>query len=130
MKRFAPFVLLTITTLALLLAPFPKSAQQQVSEYFPPPGDWERRAPADLGMDEALLDEAVEFAKSQETDRPRDYSDQAEIFGRPLGPLPKSRGGTNGLILRGGYIVAEFGDIESAEPTYSAAKSFLSTLLG
>jgi CubicO group peptidase (beta-lactamase class C family) len=40
------------------------------------------------------------------------------------------RGGTNGLILRHGYIVAEWGDTRAAEPTYSAAKSFLSTLLG
>jgi CubicO group peptidase (beta-lactamase class C family) len=40
------------------------------------------------------------------------------------------RKGTNGLIIRKGYIVAEFGDTEAVEPIYSAAKSFLSTILG
>ncbi|MBS1812289.1 MAG: serine hydrolase [Acidobacteria bacterium] len=81
-------------------------------------------------MDHTLLDQAIEFAKSHETKRPRDYSDQVEIFGRPLGPLPKERGGTNGIIIRHGFIVAEFGDTSRVEPTYSAAKSFISTLLG
>lgn len=130
MKRFAPLLIFVI---AFSLAPVFSSARQQSGnqpDYFPPPGDWGRKAPAEVGMDEARLDEAIDFAKANETDRPRDYSDQVEIFGRPLGPLPKSRGGTNGLVIRHGYIVAEFGDIESAEPTYSAAKSFLSTLLG
>ncbi len=44
--------------------------------------------------------------------------------------MPAQRGGTNGLILRHGRIVAEFGDTSAVEPVYSAAKSMLSTLLG
>jgi CubicO group peptidase (beta-lactamase class C family) len=47
-----------------------------------------------------------------------------------LGPLPKRRGEQNGLIIRHGYIVAEWGDTDQVDPTYSAAKSFLSTLCG
>jgi len=42
----------------------------------------------------------------------------------------EERGGTSGLVIRHGYIVAEWGDIRRSDPTYSAAKSFLSTLLG
>jgi CubicO group peptidase (beta-lactamase class C family) len=107
------------------------AALQQRATYFPAPGDaWQRKAPAEVGMDATLLDQAVAYAKSQETTRPRDYSDQVAVFGKPLGPLPKERGGTNGIIIRRGYIVAEFGDTKRVEPTYSAAKSFLSTLLG
>lgn len=45
----------------------------------------------------------------QETNRPKDLSDQVKIFGRVAGPLPEERGGTNGIILRHGYIAAEFG---------------------
>ena len=106
-----------------------QAARQAV--YFPAPGDaWQRRAAAEVGMDAALLGQAIEYAKSQETTRPRDYSDQVAVFGKPLGPLPKERGGTNGIVIRHGYIVAEFGDTDRVEPTYSAAKSFLSTLLG
>ena len=82
------------------------------------------------GFDPVKLEAAVEFARTHETQRPRDFSDQVRIFGMPLGPLPTLRGGTNGLILRGGAIVAEFGDTAAVEPVYSAAKSMLSTLLG
>ena len=81
-------------------------------------------------MDDALLAAAVEWAKQQETDMPRDFSTQAEIFGRPLGPVPKTRALTNGIILRNGYIVAEWGETSAVDPTYSIAKSYLSTILG
>jgi len=126
MKRFAPIVVFILAFLALANA-----AAQKPKPYFPAPGDkWQRKPPAEVGMDPARLDQAIEFAKSQETRRPRDYSDQIETFGRPLGPLPKERGGTNGIVIRHGYIVAEFGDTSRVEPTYSIAKSFVSTVLG
>jgi CubicO group peptidase (beta-lactamase class C family) len=41
--------------------------------------------------------------------------------------LPEKRSGTNGVVLRHGYIVAEFGDTKANDPVYSVAKSFLST---
>jgi len=116
-----------INALVLCLVVFLAPAQVP---YFPPPGDWQARDPAELGMDPALLAAAVEFAKSRPTDWPADFSRQSEMFGRPLGPVPKSRAATNGLILRRGYIVAEWGDTLAADPTYSVAKSYLSTLLG
>lgn len=81
-------------------------------------------------MDAARLSAAVEFAKANETSKPMDFSDQEGIFGEPLGPLPARRAHTNGVIVRHGYVVAEWGDIEKVDPTYSAAKSYLSTLLG
>ena len=37
---------------------------------------------------------------------------------------------TNGMIIRHGYIAAEFGDTKAVDPIYSAAKSFLSTVCG
>lgn len=81
-------------------------------------------------MDAKLLAEAVRFAKTQESRVPRDFSTQVETFGRLLGPLPRERGQSNGIIIRHGYIIAEWGDTSRVDPTYSAAKSFLSTLLG
>lgn len=98
--------------------------------YVPPPGEWESRRPSEMGMDDALLAAAVEWARTQETETPRDFSTQTETFGRPLGPVPATRAVTNGLVVRHGYIVAEWGDTAAADPTYSAAKSYLSTLLG
>lgn len=58
------------------------------------------------------------------------FSTQEEIFGKLLGPMPTSRAKTNGLVLRHGYIVAEWGDTQQPDPTYSVAKSLLSTLTG
>ena len=81
-------------------------------------------------MNGARLEEAVAYARAQESRVPRDFSTQVETFGALLGPIPRERGGTNGVILRHGYIVAEWGDTSRVEPVYSVAKSFLSTTLG
>ncbi len=122
---------------ALLLAlpgchsqpPAPPSSAVE-SNYFPSRDHWERRLPSQVGMDDARLAAAIEWAKTQETDMPRDFSTQEKIFGSLLGPIPKTRAATNGVILRHGYIIAEFGDTAAVDPTYSAAKSYLSTILG
>ena len=100
------------------------------STYYPPPGDWERRTPAEVGMDSARLTDAIAYAESRETSKPMDFSDQETLFGQRLGPIPDRRAHTNGLVVRHGYIVAEFGDTTKVDPTYSAAKSYLSTLVG
>ena len=113
-------------------APATPAAPASTSFYYPAAGDaWQRKEPAQAGLDAALLEQAVAFAKQQETTQMKpDFSTQKEIFGEPLGPLPSSRAATNGLILRHGYIVAEWGDTQAADPTYSVAKSVLSTLVG
>jgi hypothetical protein len=91
--------------------------------YYPAPDQWERRTPAELGIDADLLDEAIAWAKTQVTAVPKDLSDQVRLFGRVLGPMPAERGDINGIVIRKGYIVAEFGDTQRVDPTYSAAKS-------
>lgn len=97
--------------------------------YFPG-AVWETRDPASVGFDPVALAQSVEFAKTHETSFPRDFGIQVAIFGRQLGPLPVQRGRTNGLVIRHGYVVASFGDTGRIDPTYSAAKSFLSSLAG
>jgi CubicO group peptidase (beta-lactamase class C family) len=105
--------------------------KQSSSVYYPGPGDsWQHKRPEAAGMDSALLDQAVAYAKTEASTIPPDFSKQVETFGRVLGPLPKERGETNGLIIRHGYIVAEWGNTNQVDPTYSVAKSFLSTLAG
>jgi CubicO group peptidase (beta-lactamase class C family) len=42
----------------------------------------------------------------------------------------RPRGGPNGLVLRGGRIVAEWGDTTQVDLTFSVAKSYLSILAG
>src|SRR6185503_9578683 len=98
--------------------------------YFPARGAWEHRKPSELGMDDDLVAAAVAWAQEQRTEMPRDFSTQEEVFGKLLGPIPGTRAETNGVIVRRGYIIAEFGDTGAPDPTYSVAKSYLSTLLG
>jgi CubicO group peptidase (beta-lactamase class C family) len=96
--------------------------------YYPPAGAWEKKSASDLGMDQAALDAAVAFAQSHETTRAMDFSDQERIFGSMLGSVPNIRAHTNGVVIYKGYVVAEFGDSTWVDPTYSVAKSMLSTV--
>ena len=96
--------------------------------YYPPAGAWPKKSAAELGMDQAALDAAVQFAQTHETKREMDFSDQERIFGTLLGSVPNIRAHTNGVVIYKGYVVAEFGDPTWADPTYSVAKSMLSTV--
>jgi hypothetical protein len=105
-------------------------------EYYPGKADnWERKKPEDVGMDPALLDKAVEFAKINGWTGPKDLSQAIKrSFGREpfssiTGPT-KERGATNGMIIRNGYIVAEWGDTKRVDMTFSVTKSYLSTTAG
>ena len=98
--------------------------------YFPPAGAWATKTPAELGLDPAKLAEAVAFAQSRETNRAIDFSDQEKIFGALLGSMPTKRAATNGLVVYKGFVVAEFGDTTWVDPTYSVAKSMLSSAAG
>jgi CubicO group peptidase (beta-lactamase class C family) len=124
LRRFIAPCLSVLVALWLLGAALP-SAQQP---YYPPAGPWARKAPAEVGMDAAKLVAAVEYAKANENTQAKDFSDQERIFGKLLGSMPTERAATNGLIIRHGYIVAEFGDTLRPDPTYSVAKSMLSTV--
>ena len=117
-----------MVVLAALAAAFAQGlAAPKVATYFPAPGQWQSKPPSELGMDAAKLQQAVEYAQAHGSTF--DYEkDQLRTFGTPLGPVPKQRAGTNGIIVRHGYIVAEFGDIKANDPVYSVAKSFLSTV--
>ena len=112
------------------------SAVAAQAVYYPGSGDdWERRAPAQVGLDARQLDEAIAFAKANEAKGPRDLeaahyqSFGREPFGEGIGPF-KTRGDPTGVILRRGYIVAEWGDPHRVDMTFSVTKSFLSTTVG
>src|SRR5947209_1155803 len=117
-----------LLALSLILAALPPSlgAEKDIT-YFPPPGKWQKKSPAEAGMDAAKLQQAIEYAQANGS--AWDFEkDQVRVFGAALGPLPKQRAATNGIILRHGYIVAEFGDTKANDPVYSVAKSFISTV--
>lgn len=87
------------------------------------------------GFDASLLDSAVAFAMNNE------YSGQKDLrlailegFSREpdhklLGPT-KERGGPAGMIVKDGYIVAQWGDLKRVDMTFSVTKSYLSTMAG
>ena len=105
--------------------------------YVPLPGNgWETRTPEEMGMNAAILQRAVDYTMAHETtqipddpgvyleDRFAGLADQ-DIVG-PTAP----RGGVNGIVLKGGYIVAEWGDTDREDMTFSVTKSYLSTVAG
>ncbi|HEV2130507.1 MAG TPA: serine hydrolase, partial [Longimicrobiaceae bacterium] len=120
----------------LLVALVTAPAGAQRGAYFPgPDAQWERRTPPQVGMDAARLQEAVAFAQASESRAPRDLevahyqSFGREPFGEAIGPFGE-RGDPTGVILRNGYIVAEWGDPFRVDMTFSVTKSFVSTAVG
>jgi CubicO group peptidase (beta-lactamase class C family) len=104
--------------------------------YFPDRFEWQRRSPADSGMDALRLGEAVQFAVASENPASKDLAlDLATTFGArepfdtPIGPV-KERGAANGLVIRHGYVVADWGDTRRVDMTFSVTKTFLSTVVG
>ena len=118
-----------LVSLALFLVGVAVPAAQ--TAYYPPAGQWARKAPAEVGMDAARLNDAVEFMKMHETAvAGARFFRSGNRQRQAAGSMPTERAGSNGLIIRRGYIVAEFGDTLRPDPTYSVAKSMLSTVAG
>src|SRR4030095_5846048 len=82
-----------------------------------PDSTWEARRPGDLKMNGQMLDSAVHFAIRNETTTDYDlrtanlkaYAHEPNY--KILGPI-KRRGKPAGIILRNGYIVAQWGDVK------------------
>ena len=79
--------------------------------------------------------DAVDFAIASESKLPRDLSVAhymsfgREPFGVAVGPF-QERGAPTGVIVRHGYIVAEWGEPARVDMTFSVTKSFLSSVIG
>ncbi len=120
-----------VSALAFLAAP----AAADGSAYVPPPGEWAARPAAELGMDAAALQSALRFAVEHESRQPRDLalavplSFAREPFDAVIGPT-QPRGDPTGLVIRHGYVVAQWGEPDRVDMTFSITKSFLSTVVG
>lgn len=103
--------------------------------YYPDLHNWQRQTPARAGIDEQKLNQAIAFARANESKAPRDLerahylSFGREPYGHAIGPF-KTRGDVTGVVVRGGYLVAEWGDPARVDMTFSVTKSFLSTTVG
>jgi beta-lactamase family protein len=111
-------------------------ARVQAAPYFPERFAWQHKRPDEIGMNAALVAEAMKAAISGEISANRDLNvEQATSFGRNepfdtvIGPL-KPRGPASGLIVRNGYIVAEWGEPGRVDVSNSVTKTFLTTVVG
>ena len=100
-----------------------------------PDKTWQGKAASELKMNPILLEEAVQFALANDNKVERDLriavlkSYAREPDYKIVGPM-KERGGPAGLIIKNGYIVAKWGDVDRVDMTFSVTKSFLSTTAG
>ena len=127
-----------LALVSLLLALFVVSlpARQAATSYFPPAGKWEARDGAAVGYDKATLDEAIALAvknqnandKDLAIDIPNTFRNEAP-YNNLIGPT-QVRAGSNGVIIRKGYVAATWGDVDRADMTFSVTKTFLSTVVG
>jgi len=100
-----------------------------------PDSNWHTRKPGELKMNEQIIDSAVNFAIRNETKTDLDlriailkaYANEPDY--KILGPT-KHRGKPAGIILRNGYIVAQWGEVKRVDMTFSVTKSYLSTVAG
>jgi hypothetical protein len=114
------------------------------TDYFPPPGGaWATHSPAEEGFDAAKLQTAIAFAVAHEAKLSPDLDgviDQRDLrltvplqfagpYSDPIGPL-KPHVPANGLVIRHGAIVAEWGDTRAVDMTHSVTKVFLSSVAG
>lgn len=103
--------------------------------YYPDRYTWEERSAASLGLNDEALAAAVAFAMNNEYSGARDLriaileGFRNEPFHEIFGPT-KKRGGPAGVILKDGYIVAKWGDLDRVDMTFSVTKSYLSTVAG
>ena len=121
------FLLLCVLTLCAQL--------QAQSKYYPSKASWQSKTPATQGLSDEKIKNAVSFAISNEYKGSRDLriatleSFAREPYHELVGPT-KKRGGPAGMIIRNGYVVAQWGDVDRVDMTFSVTKSFLSTTAG
>lgn len=104
------------------------------STYYPD-AVWQKKNAAELKINKVLLDSAVSFAINNDNKVERDLriallkSYAREPAYKIIGPT-KQRSGPAGIIVKNGYIIAQWGDVERVEMTFSTTKSYLSTITG
>ena len=103
--------------------------------YFPDYGNWKRKKPNQAGFNQKKLNKAIQYAIDSESSGSRNLTEfikatlTKEPHGEIIGPT-KDRGDMTGLIIKNGFIVSEWGDINRVDMTFSISKTYLSTVIG
>jgi CubicO group peptidase (beta-lactamase class C family) len=110
-------------------------AAAAAAPYYPPRGEWQQQSPDAAGMNKATLEQAIAYAVANENPATKDLAvDLAAQWGKEpfdalVGPV-RPRAALNGIVIRHGAVVAEWGDTRRVDMTFSVTKSFLSTIIG
>jgi CubicO group peptidase (beta-lactamase class C family) len=106
------------------------------AKHFPPRGEtWQKMDTKKAGFKTKELQEVVKFAQDNEYSGSKDLRIAIlkgfahEPYHDVLGPT-KKRGGPAGMIIKDGYVVAQWGNIKRVDMTFSVTKSYLSTVAG
>ena len=127
-----------IILIALLVATSSAFAQKKATTppvYYPDAGNWTVKKPEDVGMISDKINEAIQFHQQHESKNPKNLAQShyqsfgREPFGEGIGPFAE-RGPATGLIIKNGYIIAQWGEPSRIDMTFSVTKSFLSTVIG
>jgi CubicO group peptidase (beta-lactamase class C family) len=142
MNKFSPRCWFSATSVVALLTSMVMALTGTVSAansvaYFPQRHDWQRRAAEQVGMDPKALAEAVAFVQTRENPATRDqalmltrtFGAAEPHFGGIIG-LTKPRSPINGVIIRRGYVVAEWGETQAVDMAHSVVKTMLSSVVG
>ena len=103
-------------------------------KYFPGK-EWQTKTPKEAGFDQKKLDEFMEFVNANEYSGAKDLriailqGFAREPYHEIVGPT-KKRGGPAGMIIKDGYVVAQWGETDRVDMTFSVTKSYLSTVAG
>lgn len=130
--KYIFFLLISLLSVAALAQKMSKSVA--AAHYFPD-NEWQHKIPEEVGMDADQIKAAVEFAIAHETKSPRSMEENhyrtfgREPFGDAIGPM-KDRGAQTGIIIKNGYVIAEWGEPLRPDMTHSVTKSFLSATVG
>ena len=105
-----------------------------MTDYYPDPDHWQSIDLGDAGFDVAKLSNALAYAATQEIAASNDLTamipkGERHPNDRQLGPL-KDRSAAAGLVVKNGYLIGNFGPVDSVEVTFSCSKSYLSAIAG
>ena len=124
-----------IIRIALLFI-FPCLIFAQSNYYYPLHNlEWETKPPSHFNINNDEFKRAIEFGKESPNKNTKDLRQailkgfEREPYHEILGPT-KKRGESAGVILKNGYIIGKWGDLERVDMTFSVTKSYLSTIAG
>ena len=103
--------------------------------FYYPNKNWDEKEPAFFGLDNQKIEEAIIFALENENKVDVNLETAivkafgSEPYFEIKGPT-KNRGKSNGVIIKNGYIIGKWGDVNRVDMTFSVTKSYLSTVAG